>query len=77
MADEANVEQKVAENNPPAQGPISEETTVPVSPQEPVPDAPISQTDSVPADMPSVAREGSEEAVTAVPVEDQNEGCSN
>lgn len=54
------------------QNPVSEENSVPVSPQEPMTDAPIPQTDSTPADMPSVAPEGSGEAVTAVPVEDQN-----
>jgi len=72
MADEINVDQKVAENNPPAQGPISEENPVLVSPQEPTTNAPIPQTSSTPADVPSVAPEGSGEAVTTVPVEDQN-----
>jgi len=57
MADEVNVDQ-----NP-----------VPVSPQEPTVDVPISQTGSTPADMPSVAPESAREGVVSVPVEDQNE----
>lgn len=54
------------------QNPVSEENSIPASPQEPMADAPVSTQDSIPADMPLEVPESPTNTDNAVPVNNDN-----
>lgn len=54
------------------QNPISEENSIPSSPQEPMADIPVPATDSIPADMPPEALKSPINIDNAVPVNNAN-----
>ena len=54
----------------PTENPISEENSIPMSPQEPMADTPIPPAESAPVEVPPVAPEASPSPEEAVPVKD-------